>query len=206
MPYLWSLEFSNDPLERLLTQYNKPRPTTPSFIMMIATNTESRPSNKTMCHPKYLSSRIAPYPKAEKIDCQRRPLLRVFVTSNASLKMLKPHYNRPRPATPSFIMMIATNTGSRPSNQLAILQQALKERVKKCVLLQNPCSTLYGRQITFKDFYMMWWKGQPHSVQQNSKCIHYSDLLSKAIASNQESKREGWTDAAIMLCKLNKSL
>ena len=24
--------------------------------------------------------------------------------------------------------------------------------------------------------------------------------------SNQESRREGWTDAAIMLCKLNKSL
>ena len=121
MPYLWSLEFSNDPLERLLTQYNKPRP-----------------------------------------------------------------------ATPSFIMMIATNTGSRPSNQLAILQQALKERVKKCVLLQNPCSTLYGRQITFKDFYMMWWKGQPHSVQQNSKCIHYSDLLSKAIASNALKRVTLW--------------
>ena len=96
-----------------------------------------------MCHPKYLSSRIAPYPKAEKIDCQRQPLLRVFVTSNASLKMLKPHYNRPRPATPSFIMMIATNTGSRPSNQLAILQQALKERVKKCVDIR-PLWGLFG--------------------------------------------------------------
>ena len=78
-----------------------------------------------------------------------------FETSNAPLERLLAHYNKPRPATPSFIMMIATNTGSRPSNQLAILQQALKERVKKCVLLQNPCSTSYGRQITFKDFYMM---------------------------------------------------
>ena len=28
----------------------------------------------------------------------------------------------------------------------------------------------------------------------------------KMIGGNQESRREGWTDAAIMLCKLNKSL
>ena len=112
-----------------------------------------------MCHPKYLSSRIAPYPKAEKIDCQRRPLLRVFVTSNASLKMLKPHYNRPRPATPSFIMMIATNTGSRPSNQLAILQQALKERVKKCVLLQNPWSSTSQKINYFQRFLYHVMKG-----------------------------------------------
>ena len=94
-------------------------------------------------------------PKVEKIECQRRPYLRGLEFSNDPLERLLTQYNKPRPATPSFIMMIATNTGSRPSNQLAILQQALKERVKKCVLLQNPCSTLYGRQITFKDFYMM---------------------------------------------------
>ena len=127
------------------------RPATLSFIMMITANTRFR------------------LPKVEKIECQRRPYLRGLEFSNDPLERLLTQYNKPRPATPSFIMMIATNTGSRPSNQLAILQQALKERVKKCVLLQNPCSSTsyHRRQITFKDFYMMWWKGQPHSVQQN---------------------------------------
>ena len=30
--------------------------------------------------------------------------------------------------------------------------------------------------------------------------------LKKITRENQESRREGWTDEAIMLCKLNKSL
>ena len=115
-----------------------------------------------MCKSKYLSFKITPIPKGREIWL---PVAVIFFI-NVPLESIVTQYNKPRPATPSFIMMIATNTGSRPSNQLAILQQALKERVKKCVLLQNPCSTSYGRQITFKDFYMMWWKGQQHFVVQ----------------------------------------
>ena len=39
-------------------------------------------------------------------------------------------------------------------------------------------------------------------------CRKFNDLSEKqpALRPNQESRREGWTDAAIMLCKLNKSL
>ena len=39
------------------------------------------------------------------------------------------------------------------------------------------------------------YQDQIHKLQSKS-CIGYK----------QESRREGWTDAAIMLCKLNKSL
>ena len=117
-----------------------------------------------------MSFKITPIPKGREIWL---PVAVIFFI-NVPLESIVTQYNKPRPATPSFIMMIATNTGSRPSNQLAILQQALKERVKKCVLLQNPCSTSYGRQITFKDFYMMWWKGQQHFVvcTTNAFTIH----------------------------------
>ena len=135
-----------------------------------------------MSHSKYLSSRIPPYPKAEKIGCKRQTYLRLYENSNASLKMLKTHYNKPRPATPSFIMMIATNTGSRPSNQLAILQQALKERVKKCVLLQNTCSIHHMEDKLLSKIFI-WCDERANNILYN-KCIHYSYLLSKAMKTS----------------------
>ena len=48
------------------------------------------------------------------------------------------------------------------------------------------------------------------SIIMNGSCCTHLDLLNKVptirIYPAQESRREGWKDAAIMLCKLNKSL